>query len=51
MLIQKIIERDVLIGTLDLKNKLTAKFGDKFKTTVEDPEGAETSQGAPANTS
>lgn len=39
------------VGYYDLKNKLIAEFGDKFKSTVEDPKEAETSQYAPTNTS
>ncbi|CAI9303248.1 unnamed protein product [Lactuca saligna] len=38
-------------GYYDLKNKLIVEFGDKFKTTVEDPKEAETYPSAPTNTS
>ena len=37
-------------GFYDLKNKLIVEFGDKFKTTVEDPKETKTSQSSPANT-
>ena len=41
----------MIAGYYNLKNKLIEEFGDKFKTTVEDPKVAETSQTAPANKS
>lgn len=34
-----------------MKKKLIVEFGDKFKTTVEDPKEVETSQSTPAYTS
>ncbi|CAI9294962.1 unnamed protein product [Lactuca saligna] len=53
---QKIIKKEINVGALsvgyfDLKNNLIAEFGDKFKTTVEDPKEVETSPSAPTNTS